>query len=73
MDYAKMPLEYPEMAFYAKNEMSTETVIDYLKRLKTHNKDMFHIFYGGEPLLRKDLPEIIKYCNVNDIHYYYYK
>ena len=30
---------------------------------------MFHIFYGGEPLLRKDLYEIINYCNEKKIHY----
>jgi len=53
MDYPKMPLEYPEMAHYSKYEMRTEIVLDYLERLKAHNPNMFHIFYGGEPLLRK--------------------
>jgi MoaA/NifB/PqqE/SkfB family radical SAM enzyme len=30
---------------------------------------MFHIFYGGEPLLRKDLYAIVDYCNKENIHY----
>jgi MoaA/NifB/PqqE/SkfB family radical SAM enzyme len=49
--------------------MSTDDVLDILNLLKAHNKDMFHIFYGGEPFLRKDLPDIISHCNLNDIHY----
>jgi MoaA/NifB/PqqE/SkfB family radical SAM enzyme len=68
-DYDVMPIDYPELSHYAKNEMDTDTVIDNLKRLKAHNPNMFHIFYGGEPLLRTDLPEIIKFCNENSIHY----
>lgn len=68
-NYKGIPDEYPKMNHYFKNEMSTEYVIDILGRLKLHNPDCFHIFYGGEPLLRTDLPEIIQFCNDNDIHY----
>jgi MoaA/NifB/PqqE/SkfB family radical SAM enzyme len=68
-DYNNMPSSYPPMGYYIQNEMSTQTVIDALGKFKIHNKDIFHIFYGGEPLLRKDLPEIINYCNTNNIHY----
>jgi len=68
-DYENKPEEYPDMKHYIENEMSTETVIDGLKKLKLHNPDMFHIFYGGEPLLRKDLAEIIDFANKNNIHY----
>jgi MoaA/NifB/PqqE/SkfB family radical SAM enzyme len=49
--------------------MSTETVISGLKKIKKNNANSFHIFYGGEPLLRKDLFEIINYCNDNQIYY----
>jgi MoaA/NifB/PqqE/SkfB family radical SAM enzyme len=64
-----MPGEYPPMSHYIKNEMSTEYILNGLERFKIHNPDCFHIFYGGEPLLRKDLPDIINYCNKNNIHY----
>ena len=68
-NYLNMPPEYPKMKHYIKNEMSTQYVINGLKNLKLHNPDCFHILYGGEPLLRPDLPEIINYCNKEDIHY----
>lgn len=68
-NYKGMPSRYPKMAHYIKNEMSTEQVIEGLSKFKTHNPDAFHIFYGGEPLLRKDLADIINYCNDEDIHY----
>jgi MoaA/NifB/PqqE/SkfB family radical SAM enzyme len=64
-----MPKEYPDMKYYHRNEMDTDFVIEVLKRLKLHNPGCFNIFYGGEPALRKDLPEIIIYCNKNDIPY----
>jgi len=51
------------------NEMNTEFVIEGLKRLKKHNEDAFHLFYGGEPFLRPDLFEIIVACNDLDINY----
>lgn len=68
-NYDNIPPEYPNISHYFQNEMSTEDVLDGLERFKLHNPDAFHIFYGGEPLLRKDLNEIIKYCNENDIYY----
>jgi len=68
-DYKGKPDTYPDMRHYMINEMSTEYVINVLKMLKEHNPDIFHILYGGEPLLRKDLPDIINFCNDNDIHY----
>jgi MoaA/NifB/PqqE/SkfB family radical SAM enzyme len=64
-----MPIEYPKMSYYKQNEMSTYIVIDYLGRLKNHNPNIFIILYGGEPLLRSDLGQIVKFCNENDIHY----
>ncbi|MFW9871820.1 MAG: radical SAM protein [Candidatus Thorarchaeota archaeon] len=68
-NYKNKPKEYPDMKHYFKNEMSTDYVIDVLTLFKLHNPHAFHIFYGGEPLLRKDLPDIINYCNNNNIHY----
>lgn len=68
-NYKNKPPEYPDMKHYFKNEMTTEVVIEGLRRLKLHNKDCFMILYGGEPLLRSDLFQIINYCNDNDIHY----
>ncbi len=68
-NYAGKPRHYPNMVDYHKNEMSTEYIIEILKRLKLHNPNCFHLFYGGEPLLRKDLPEIINFCNEQDINY----
>ncbi len=68
-NYEGMPRAYPKMSHYIKNEMSTEYVINALKKFKLHNPDCFHIWYGGEPLLRKDLADIINFCNDEDIHY----
>jgi len=49
--------------------MSTEMILKGLDSFKKHNSSSFHILYGGEPLLRKDLPEIVHFCNTNDINY----
>jgi len=68
-NYKGKPSSYPDMSYYIKNEMSTEVVINTLKAFKIHNPNIFHIFYGGEPLLRPDLPDIINYCNDNEIYY----
>lgn len=68
-NYKNKPPEYPDMKYYFENEMSTEIVIEGLEKFKLHNPDCFHIFYGGEPLLRLDLPDIINFCNKENIHY----
>jgi len=68
-NYKGKPDQYPDMKHYLENEMDTKTVIEILRRIKAHNPDAFHILYGGEPLLRKDLPEIVNFCNSEDIHY----
>jgi MoaA/NifB/PqqE/SkfB family radical SAM enzyme len=68
-DYEGKPSSYPNMSHYHKQEMSTEYVIATLGRIKKHNPDAFMLFYGGEPMLRKDLADIINYCNKEDIHY----
>ena len=66
-NYEGKPNEYPDMAHYLQNEMTTSDVIDGLMKFQQHNSDIFHIFYGGEPTLRKDLPAIITFCNKNNI------
>jgi MoaA/NifB/PqqE/SkfB family radical SAM enzyme len=52
-----------------KNEMPTEVILNALSAIKIHNPEAFHLFYGGEPLLRKDLYKIINHCHKNNIHY----
>ena len=61
-DYLAPP-EYPPLSYFIKNEMPTAYIIEGLSRLHKNNPDMFHIFYGGEPLLRDDLEDLIKECN----------
>lgn len=68
-NYTGKPILYPDMKYYHQNEMTTKDVLFGLDILQKHNPDMFHIFYGGEPLLRKDLHEIISHCNKQNIHY----
>lgn len=68
-NYKGMPEEYPPMKHYLTSEMKTRFVIDALEKIKKHNPNCFHIFYGGEPMLRKDLPEIIRFCNENEVLY----
>lgn len=68
-DYSGKPNSYPPLRHYIKNEMSTEMVLNGLSAFKKHNPMAFHILYGGEPLLRKDLPTIINFCNENNIFY----
>ena len=68
-DYKGKPQSYPDMKHYHKQEMTTEYVLDTLAKIKSHNPDAFHLFYGGEPLLRKDLWIIINFCNDFNIHY----
>lgn len=55
--------------YFKKNEISTERVITLLNKFIKYNPNIFHIFYGGEPFLRGDLSNIIKFCNENDILY----
>lgn len=68
-DYKNKPLSYPSLTHYFNREMSTDYVLQTLSKIKKHNPGAFHIFYGGEPFLRKDLWQIINFCNVEDIHY----
>lgn len=68
-NYNDMPEEYPRISHYIRNEMNTGVVLEGLRRLHSHNPDIFNIFYGGEPFLRKDLDQIINFCNSYGINY----
>lgn len=68
-NYKGKPYDYPNIEYYLRNEMPTNYIKKVLTLIKNHNPDAFHILYGGEPLLRKDLPEIVNFCNNNNIHY----
>lgn len=68
-DYDGRPKEYPAISYYYKNEMQPNEVVQIIERLQYHNREMFHIFYGGEPTLYEGLEEVIKFCNKNEIFY----
>lgn len=57
------------MQYFLANEIKYKKIIEGLEWFKDHNPNSFHLFYGGEPLLRNDLSDIIKYCNQNNIYY----
>jgi len=68
-DYKNIPKEYPRISHYLRNQMSLDFVIDSLSRLRIHNPNCFHILYGGEPMLRQDLSDIVNFCNKQNINY----
>ena len=68
-DYENKPKEYPDMKYYHLNERDSLYWIEVLLRLKKHNKDVFVIFYGGEPLLYNNLYKLIIFCNDENINY----
>ena len=68
-DYNHKPDEYPDMRYYAENELDANGWIKRLDRLKKNNPMVFVIFYGGEPFLYRDLYPIIYYCHENKIMY----
>lgn len=68
-DYHGKPAEYPDMKHYRENQMGTTSILNALARFQEHNPQCFHIFYGGEPLLRNDLAEILQFCHRHAIHY----
>jgi len=68
-DYVGTPDFYPTIKELSDKEMTPEEVIEILDRFKKHNRDCFHIFYGGEPFLFKGLEKVIDHCNKNEIAY----
>jgi MoaA/NifB/PqqE/SkfB family radical SAM enzyme len=57
------------ISHFKKNEISTERVITLLDKFRIYNPSIFHIFYGGEPFLRGDLMDILRFCNDSEINY----
>jgi len=68
-NYKYMPLSYPSIEEYYKNEMALDYIINCLEKIKNLFPNSFHIFYGGEPFIRDDIIEIISFCNKNNINY----
>lgn len=60
---------YPKLNEYLVDQMDYKQVISGLYDMKQHNSEMFHIFYGGEPLLFPNLHKVINFCNESNIHY----
>lgn len=48
-------------------ELTTEQIKDIISRLKKETRIKHLAISGGEPLLRKDTPEIIRFCSENFI------
>jgi len=68
-NYEDMPLEYPPIAHYHKNELKTDGWIDIIDLLHKNNPNVFLIFYGGEPFLYPGLTDLIKHCHEKNIYY----
>ena len=63
-----MPSEYKSLPLG--EEITFKKMKRALLKIKEHNKDAFHIFYGGEPTLRKNLLEkLVRFCNSQQIYY----
>jgi len=69
INYYFKPPEYPDKTYYFKNEKDTEFWIKLIQWLYNHNPNIFIILYGGEPFLRKDLVEIVRFCNQIGVAY----
>jgi len=52
-----------------KQDVDLEKAKEFIRRLKLHNPDAFHLFLGGEPTVYKHLTELIKYCNEENVLY----
>jgi radical SAM protein with 4Fe4S-binding SPASM domain len=57
----------PNTKYPTDGELSTEQVRQIILKLKRQTKIRYLAISGGEPLLRDDVPEIIKFCSDNSI------
>lgn len=55
----------PNIDYPTSDELSTEQVKQIILKLKCQTRIKYLAISGGEPLLRKDVPEIIKFCSDN--------
>jgi len=69
IDYIIIPREYPRSSYYYNNEKTPEFWIDTIDRLVKHNKDIFFILFGGEPLMYEGLTKIVKHMNTKGYYY----
>jgi len=67
-DIPEVP-SYPTIDYYNRNELKPEQWIEIIKRIVKNNRNVFFIFYGGEPFLYKGLSDILIYCNDNKVNY----
>lgn len=58
---------YENTAF--KEDVDLDKAKEFILRLNKHNKNSFHIFYGGEPTIYKNFYELLDFCNKNKILY----
>ncbi len=59
--------KHPSLKYPAREELSTEQIKKIISKLKKQTKIKYLAISGGEPLLRKDTPEIIEFCSENNI------
>ncbi len=60
---------YPTSHCYYEKEQPIGFWIELCKNLLDRNPGIFFIIYGGEPLLRNDLPDLIKFLNSENADY----
>ena len=64
-----LPQDYPDTTYYHRNEKNTKWWINVINKLHKHNSNIFLLLYGGETLLRNDLPKIINWMHTKEINY----
>jgi len=52
-----------------KKDIDIEEAKEFIRRLKKHNPEAFHMFLGGEPTVYKHLPELVDFCNKEGVLY----
>lgn len=57
----------PKVRYPTSDELSTEQIKSLVLKLKKQTKIKYLAISGGEPLLREDIAEIIKFCSDNRI------
>jgi len=61
--------DYCKVIKYRRTELDTSRVKEALQTIKDYLKPEITILFGGEPTIRKDIGEIIKFCNKIDLEY----